>query len=100
MTSYCWEKAAAQVPAHLILTWPLIFPPLFKSFCLSFWHPLTKPLRTGGETDGGEGLFLKGNITVSPEDVHNHSAKQIEVGRDESTFSLDFFLEFLAPCRS
>lgn len=94
---YCWRQAAAHVPAHLVLLWP-VTSPLQPSFVLSLcFDPAGRPETELLGTDGGErwrwgcgggwGGSLKGIITVSPEYVHNHSVKQTGVGREESTFS-------------
>lgn len=74
---YCWGEAVAHEPAHLILLWPVTPPPplsLSQSLCFRF----ASILRWGAwglkeDRNGGKGASLKGIITVSPEDVHNHS---------------------------
>lgn len=57
----------------------------------------TERLGVGGGERWRWGAFLKGIITVSPENVHNHSVKQTGAGREEGIFPFDFLLEFFAP---
>lgn len=99
---YYWGEAAARGPAHLILLWPITSPPpLSLSLCHSLFKSLLRPLQASwdGAARWRWGASLKGIITVSPEDVHNHSVKQTGVGREECTFPFDFLLEFLAPAQ-
>lgn len=63
---YCWGEAAAQVPAHLILLWPVTSHPLSAILCLSLWFRFAGILRQRGwgpkeEKGGGEGRLLKGS---------------------------------------
>lgn len=51
-------------------------PSFVQVFASALWASLDGAVRDWRRTDGGEGLLLKGIITVSPEYVYNHSAKQ------------------------
>ena len=60
--------------------------PPFKSLLPPCRRPEAEWLGTGGGGRWRWGASLKGIITVSPEDVHNHSVKQTGVGREKRAY--------------
>lgn len=58
---------------------------LCHSAAKSLLHPKMEPLGTEDAEKWRRGVSLKGIITVSPEEVHNHSVKQTGLVREKST---------------